>query len=118
VTTIVRSLERNRRLSREQIGPTWREQQPAAASKIQRLWQRQVFEGDVRLALRGGRRLLAGMASTSNTYCGLRYPTEVIQRAVWLYHCFSLGLRDVELILAGRGVVCSRANVVNSFWWR
>lgn len=28
-------------------------------------------------------------------------------QAVWLYHCFSLSLRDVELILAGRGVVVS-----------
>jgi len=26
---------------------------------------------------------------------------------VWLYHCFSLSLRDVELILAARGIVVS-----------
>ncbi len=26
---------------------------------------------------------------------------------MWLYHCFNLGLRDVELILAARGVVVS-----------
>src|SRR5690242_12818634 len=32
---------------------------------------------------------------------------EVIEHAVWLYHCFSLSLRDVELILAARGVVVS-----------
>ena len=31
---------------------------------------------------------------------GFRYPAEVIQHAVRLYHCFSLSLRDVELILA------------------
>lgn len=43
--------------------------------------------------------------TASNSYRGFRYPAEVIQHAVWLYHCFSLSLRDVELILAARGVV-------------
>jgi transposase-like protein len=28
---------------------------------------------------------------------------EIIEHAVWLYHCFSLSLRDVETILAARG---------------
>jgi hypothetical protein len=27
---------------------------------------------------------------TPNPYRGFRFPVEVIQRAVWLYHCFSL----------------------------
>jgi putative transposase len=43
----------------------------------------------------------------SNPYRGFRYPAEVIRQAVWLYHRFSLSLRDVELILAARGVVVS-----------
>ena len=30
-----------------------------------------------------------------------------IQHAVWLYHCFSLSLRDVETILAARGIAVS-----------
>jgi putative transposase len=47
------------------------------------------------------------MTTTSNPYRGFRYPAEVIQQAVWLYHCFSLSLRDIELILAARGVVVS-----------
>ncbi len=34
-----------------------------------------------------------------------RFPAELISHAVWLYHVFSLSLRDVELILAERGVV-------------
>ena len=34
-----------------------------------------------------------------------RFPAEIISNAVWLYHVFSLSLRDVELILAERGVV-------------
>jgi putative transposase len=36
-----------------------------------------------------------------------RFPAEIISHAVWLYHVFSLSLRDVELILAERGVVVS-----------
>jgi hypothetical protein len=42
------------------------------------------------------------MTTTSNPYRGFRYPAAVIQQAVWLHHCFSLSLRDVELILAAR----------------
>ena len=38
--------------------------------------------------------------TASNPYRGFRYPAEVIQHAVWLYHCFSLSLRDCETILA------------------
>jgi putative transposase len=39
---------------------------------------------------------------TPDPYRGFRFPVEVIQHAVWLYHCFSLRLREVELILAAR----------------
>lgn len=38
------------------------------------------------------------------TYPGYRFPVEIIGHAVWLYHVFSLSLRDVELILAERGI--------------
>ena len=37
-----------------------------------------------------------------------RFPAEIISHAVWLYHLFSLSLRDVELILAERGVIDPR----------
>jgi putative transposase len=47
------------------------------------------------------------MTISPNPYRGFRYPAEVVQHAVWLYHCFSLSLRDVELILAARGIVVS-----------
>jgi transposase-like protein len=41
------------------------------------------------------------MTTASNDpYRGFGFPAEIIQHAVWLYHCFSLSLRDVELILA------------------
>ena len=35
----------------------------------------------------------------------------MIEHAVWLYHCFSLSLRDVELILAARGIVVSYESI-------
>jgi putative transposase len=46
-----------------------------------------------------------------NPYRGFRFPREIIQHAVWLYHCFSLSLRDVELILAERGIVVSYESI-------
>ena len=54
---------------------------------------------------RSDRGSVAGMTACSNPYRGFRYPAEVIEHAVWLYHCFSLSLRDVETILAARGIV-------------
>jgi transposase-like protein len=47
------------------------------------------------------------MSTTSNRYQSFRFPAGIINQAVWLYHCFSLSLREVELILAARGVVVS-----------
>ena len=46
-----------------------------------------------------------------NPYRGFRFPREIIQHAVWLYHCFSLSLRDVETILAERGIVVSYESI-------
>jgi putative transposase len=40
-----------------------------------------------------------------------RFLAEIIGHAIWLYHVFSLSLRDVELILAERGVVVSYETV-------
>jgi putative transposase len=67
--------------------------------------------GLVRLAARQGSGSLPGMTTSPNPYRGFRYPAEVIQHAVWLYHCFSLSLRDVELILAARGIVVSYESI-------
>jgi putative transposase len=36
-------------------------------------------------------------------YRGYRFPPEIIARAVWLYHRFTLSFRDVEDLLAERG---------------
>jgi putative transposase len=35
---------------------------------------------------------------------GYRFPPEIIQRATWLYYRFTLSLRDVEELLAERGI--------------
>jgi putative transposase len=51
------------------------------------------------------------MPSDLTKYPGYRFPVEVIQHAVWLYHLFSLSLRDIELILAERGIVVSHESV-------
>src|SRR3712207_1375264 len=45
------------------------------------------------------------------THPGHRFPAEIISHAVWLYHVFSLSLRDVELILAERGVAVTHESV-------
>ena len=45
------------------------------------------------------------------TYPGYRFPAEIISHAVWLYHVFGLSLRDVELILAERGVTVSHETI-------
>jgi putative transposase len=48
---------------------------------------------------------------TAPSYTGFRFPQEIISHAVWLYYCFSLSFRDVEELLAARGVVVSYETV-------
>jgi putative transposase len=60
---------------------------------------------------RPGNGSLLGMNPAPNPYRGFRFPREIIQHAVWLYYCFSLSLRDVELILAERGIVVSYESI-------
>jgi len=40
-----------------------------------------------------------------NLYAGYRYPLDVIAHAVWLYLRFNLSFRDVEDLLAERGII-------------
>ena len=40
-------------------------------------------------------------------YRGHRFPSAIISHVVWLYHRFSLSLRNVEDLLAERGVTVS-----------
>jgi putative transposase len=51
------------------------------------------------------------MKKAPDPYRGFRYPAQIINEAVWLYHCFSMSLRDVELLLAARGVVVSYESI-------
>lgn len=44
---------------------------------------------------------------TLSDYAGYRFPSEVIQRAVWMYLRFTLSYRDVEDLLAERGIEVS-----------
>jgi putative transposase len=44
------------------------------------------------------------MTSQPPSYRGYRFPPEIISHAVWLYHRFGLSFRDVEDLLAERGV--------------
>src|SRR5438445_3144739 len=44
------------------------------------------------------------LANAPPSYRGYRYPAEIISYAVWLYFRFHLSLRDVEEMLAERGV--------------
>ena len=44
---------------------------------------------------------------TKISYGGYRFPLAIIQRAIWLYYRFTLSFRDVEDLLAERGVIVS-----------
>ena len=46
-----------------------------------------------------------------NQLCGLPFPPEIIRQAIWLYLRFTLSLRDVEDLLAERGVAVSYETV-------
>ncbi len=41
----------------------------------------------------------------SNIYSGFRYPAQIISHVVWLYFRFSLSFRDIEELMASRGVI-------------
>ncbi len=45
------------------------------------------------------------MNSHTPSYRGYRFPPEIISHAVWLYHRFCLSFRDVEDLLAERGII-------------
>ena len=49
--------------------------------------------------------------STTPSYSGFRFPQEIISHAVWLYFRFNLSYRDVEELLAERGIVVTYETV-------
>jgi len=63
-----------------------------------------------------GRVVATGMNKIS--YAGYRFPPEIIHQAIWLYFRFTLSLRDVEDLLAERGIGLSYESIrrwVNRF---
>src|SRR5208282_5569607 len=52
------------------------------------------------------------------SYASYRFPPEIIQQAIWLYLRFTLSFRDVEDLLAERGIIVSYETIrrwVNHF---
>ena len=51
------------------------------------------------------------MTRAASLYKRHRFPPEIIQHAVWLYHRFNLSARDVEDLLAERGIAVSYESI-------
>ncbi len=51
------------------------------------------------------------MNSHTLDYHGYRFPPEIISHAIWLYHRFCLSFRDVEDLLAERGMIVSYESI-------
>ena len=50
-----------------------------------------------------------------NAYTRRRFPPDIISYAVWLYYRFNLSHRDIEDLLAERGITVSREAI--RLWW-
>ena len=51
------------------------------------------------------------MKSSATMYKRHRFPPEIIQHVVWLYHRFNLSARDVEDLMAERGIAVSYESI-------
>jgi len=51
--------------------------------------------------------------SSSSLFKGFRFPPEIISHCVWLYFRFSLSFRDIEELMAQRGIVLSYETVLS-----
>jgi len=51
------------------------------------------------------------MTTTKISYKRHRYPSAIISHAVWLYHRFCLRFREVEELLAERGIAVTYESV-------
>ena len=49
-----------------------------------------------------------------NTYKRHRFPPDIISYAVWVYYRFNLSHRDIEDLLAERGIIVTRESI--RFW--
>ncbi len=48
------------------------------------------------------------MKTDAPSYHGYRFPPEIISHAVWLYHRFCVSFRNVEELLAQRGITVNQ----------
>jgi len=51
------------------------------------------------------------MSKLKSRYRRHRFPPEIISHAIWLYNRFSLSFRDIEDLLAQRGVILSYESI-------
>ena len=51
------------------------------------------------------------MTKQTSLYKRNRYPPDIIQYPVWLYYRFNLSHRDIENLLAERGIAVSRESI-------
>ena len=51
------------------------------------------------------------MTGPASLYKRHRFPPEIIQHAVWLYHRFNLSARDIEDLLAERGITVTYESI-------
>jgi putative transposase len=51
------------------------------------------------------------MNKSTSSYKRYRFPSEVIQYAVWLYHLFNMSHWDIEDLLAERGIEVSYESI-------
>ena len=57
-------------------------------------------------------------STMAKSYAGYRFPPAIIQQTIWLYLRFTLSFRDVEDLLAERGITVSYETIrrwVNHF---
>ncbi|HEV7843517.1 MAG TPA: IS6 family transposase, partial [Pyrinomonadaceae bacterium] len=45
------------------------------------------------------------------SYSGYRFPRDITQRAVWMYLRFTLSYRDIEELLAERGIIVAHESI-------
>ena len=51
------------------------------------------------------------MSTRKSRYRRHRFPPEIISYGIWLYHRFSLSYRDIEDLLAERGIIVSYESI-------
>ena len=75
---------------------------------VDQSWQAyKAQEGVVTFGPCRARPLALILTMTKISYAGYRFPPDIIQQAIWLYVRFTMSFRDVEDLLAERGIMVS-----------